>query len=263
MRELIAIIFAGGYAKRLWPLTLHKPKPLLPVAGKPVIDYVVEKVVSLGPAVRKTIVVTNLRFKQRFQAWAGKWQNLEVVSDGSSSEDDKPGAVGALAAIADFITEDCLVMAGDSLFTDDLKDFIVYFQEKAKPVVALYRASDIDQVRRGSAVAIDGKNRIVSFVEKPTNPTTNLVGAVIYAFPQTVGDRLREYYGLGLPRDEPGRLIEWLYRGEAVYGYLLKDVVWDIGSLEAYREVDQVFSKKLTQNTIRRNAGRCLITGER
>lgn len=247
---MIAIILAGGYAKRLRPLTIHKPKPLLPVAGRPVIDHVVERIFSLSPVIRKTVVLTNSRFELQFRAWAERWRNIEIVSDGSWNEEDKPGAVAALSAIADLIREDCLVIAGDSLFTDDLKDFVAYFEEKVKPVVGLYRANDVDQVRRGSAVVVDKEDRIVSFVEKPENFTTDLVGAVIYAFPPNICDRLREYSELGLPRDEPGRFIEWLYRRETVCGYVLRDVVWDIGTLEAYRKITQVFSTKPAQSSL-------------
>ncbi len=68
---MIAIVLAGGYAKRLLPLTLDKPKVLLPVAGKPVIDHIIEKIDSLSPPLSRIVLSTNLRFQPQFQEWIG------------------------------------------------------------------------------------------------------------------------------------------------------------------------------------------------
>jgi glucose-1-phosphate thymidylyltransferase len=242
---VIAIILAGGYGKRLWPITRDKAKPLLPVAGKPVIDYLVEKLLPLKDVVNR-VVLTNSRFKEQLEKWAKGWPslNIDVVSDGSTSESEKPGAVGALAKMADLIHGDFLVIAGDCIYDDDLEGFVEFFNSRKLPVVAVYRAKDVGQILRGSTVSLDQENRVINFVEKPEVPLTELVGAVVYAFPEWIKDRIKEYVRLGLSRDEPGRFIEWLHRKEAVYAYILKNVVWDIGTLEAYREIDMLFSSK-------------------
>jgi glucose-1-phosphate thymidylyltransferase len=85
---MIAIILAGGYARRLWPLTKNKPKPLLPVAGKPLINYIMEKLLPLEN-IDKTIILTNSKFKKDFERWVEEWgfKNVEVVSDGSICEE--------------------------------------------------------------------------------------------------------------------------------------------------------------------------------
>jgi len=126
-----------------------------------------------------------------------------------------------------------------------LDGFLGFFMNMGKPVVAVYQAVEIDQVKRGSAVILDVYGRISSFIEKPENPSTSLVGAVIYAFPSWVKNRLVEYVGLGLPRDEPGRFIEWLHRVEEVYGYVLKGNVWDIGTLEAYLKAEDMLKRRM------------------
>jgi glucose-1-phosphate thymidylyltransferase len=238
---MIAIILAGGYGKRLWPITRDKAKPLLPVAGRPVIDHLMEKLLPLKDVVNRVVVLTNSRFKEQFEKWAAGWSslNVNVVSDGSSREDDKPGAVGALAKIADLIQEDFLVIASDCIYDDDLRGFVEFFNSKTRPVVAVYRAVEVGQITRGSTVSLAPDNRIINFVEKPENPSTELVGAVIYAFPERIKDRIREYVRLGLPRDEPGRFIEWLHKIEPVYGYMLNGAVWDIGTPEAYRKAEK------------------------
>lgn len=238
---MIAIILAGGYGKRLWPITHDTAKPLLLVAGRPVIDYLMEKFLPLKDDLNRLIVLTNSKFKGQFEDWARKWKslNIEVVSDGSSNEYEKPGAVGALAKIAHMIDEDFLVVAGDCIYEDDLTGFIKFFKSKRLATVGVYQAEYVSQIKRGSSVLLDQDNRVITFVEKPEAPLTKLVGAVVYAFPVRIKDRIIEYIGLGLPRDEPGRLIEWLHKVEPVYGYMLKGFVWDIGTPESYRKAEK------------------------
>jgi len=232
---MIAIILAGGFARRLLPLTLDTPKCLLPVGGKPVIDHVLECVSSSSEVMSKFVVLTNSRFEARFQTWASEkdLHNIEVVSDGSSNENEKPGAVGALALIAPKIDQDFFVIAGDCTYPDEIDGLLEYFHGAGSAVIGLYHAKNANQVRRGSVVKMKG-NVITDFVEKPENPASDLVGAVVYAFPQGIKKKLVEYCRLQLSRDEPGRFIEWLCKKETVYGYVFNGVVSDIGTVEAY-----------------------------
>jgi len=241
---LIAIILAGGYAKRLWPLTLNKPKALLPIANKPMIDHIIEKLIPLSLLVTRIIISTNLRFQPQFQSWlkTRKYPNTELMPDDSRREEEKLGAVRALADIAAKIDEDMLVIAGDNLTTDNLEGFLHFFHEKHAPTIALYHARNIDEARSGATVTIDNEGKMLEFIEKPSNPKTTLVGACIYALPLKTRDRLKQYLELRLPIDEPGRFIEWLHKQEPVYGYMLQDYLWDIGTLESYQAADKFFS---------------------
>ncbi len=243
---MIAVILAGGYAKRLWPLTLDRPKALLRIAGKPIIDYVVEKLVPLNPPINRIVLSTNLKFQPQFQEWlrARKYRNIELVPDSSLREEEKLGAVKALANIvARRDKEDVVILAGDNLFTDNLDSFLSFFNDKQAPITALYHARSREEARRGATVTVDESGRILEFIEKPTHPKTTLIGACIYAFPAGIGKKLREYLELGLSSDEPGRFIEWLHKQEPVYGYVLKDYLWDIGTPELYKAADKFFTR--------------------
>src|SRR6266542_1879740 len=95
------IILAAGYATRLYPLTLTCPKPLLPVAGKPMIDYVLDNLASIG-GIDRVILVTNAKFAAHFQRWADAYRapkgkfDFTIVNDGSTDESNKLGAIGDL-----------------------------------------------------------------------------------------------------------------------------------------------------------------------
>jgi glucose-1-phosphate thymidylyltransferase len=251
---MIAIILAGGYAKRLRPLTANKPKALLPISGKPIVNYIVEKLTPLDPPMSRIILSTNLRFQSQFEKWLinSGHCHVELMPEKSSKEEEKLGAVRALANIVEKIgKENVLVLAGDSLFNDRLDSFLSLFHEKHAPIVALYHARSVAEAKRGSTIVTSESGQIIEFVEKPTHPKTTLVGACVYAFPARIGKRLKEYLQLGLATDEPGRFIQWLHKQEPVYGYMLKDYLWDIGTIESYKAAGKFFSQTV-ENQITR-----------
>src|SRR5918911_641221 len=93
-----AIILAAGYATRLYPLTLNKAKPLLDVAGRPMIEWVLATIRDV-PDLETIFIVTNSKFAPEFQRWADRQdrklaKKLRIVNDGSTSDDDKLGAIG-------------------------------------------------------------------------------------------------------------------------------------------------------------------------
>ncbi len=244
---MYAIVLAGGYAKRLWPLTQNTPKALLPIAGKPILDHIMEKLEALNPPLRKIVLSTNMYFQPQFREWQSSknYKNLLLLPDDSESEEKKPGAIKAMANITAFADEDdVLVIAGDGMFNDDLSCMMNAFYEKKSPVVAVYPVRSLEEAKRCAVISADKKGKITAFTEKPAEPKTTQVCGAVYVFPKTVKKRLAEYLAEGLPADQPGRFVEWLYKKEPVYGYSLKDYLWDIGTHEAYKECNEAFINK-------------------
>src|ERR1051326_4871827 len=95
------LILGAGYATRLYPLTLTKAKPLLPVAGKPMIEYVLDNIAPIG-GIDRIYVVTNAKFAAQFQQWADEYRatkaklDFTIVNDGSTDDTNKLGAIGDL-----------------------------------------------------------------------------------------------------------------------------------------------------------------------
>jgi len=235
-----AIILAGGYAKRMGQVAAELPKSLLPIAGRPAIDHILDKLTEIAP--EKILLTTNIKFKPAFESWltSKHLRNIELVIEHSRSEREKLGAVGALAQLAPKLKpDDYLVICGDNIFTSSLHGMLEFYREKRKAVVVVYHQKSLEQVKLGSVVTLGSDNRVISFEEKPKKPTTTLVGACIYILPYESLLRTKQYMGIGGNRDEPGNFIAWLCRQEEVYAYMLPSYVWDIGTPEGYEELQR------------------------
>jgi glucose-1-phosphate thymidylyltransferase len=240
-----ALVLAAGYAVRLRPLTLNTPKPLLPVGGRPMIDYVVETIGQVDE-VDSILVVVNHRFLEHFEAWlkeAPTSKPIRLIDDGSISEEDRLGAIGDMNLVVqrENIAGDLLVVGGDNLFTFSLRDFVSFYREKGTSVV-LHSCGDIASAKRFSNVEVDATGRIVSFREKPENPTSDLVAICVYLFEPAALRLLTTYLEEGENPDAPGHFIEWLCQRMAVYGKPMAGQWFDIGDQEAYREADGFFT---------------------
>src|SRR5512133_1310636 len=111
-----ALILAAGYATRLRPLTENRAKPLLPVAGRPMVDWTLDKITEVE-AVDEIHLVTNARFAGDFERWAR--EGVRVHNDGTTTNEDRLGAIGDIVFVADreeWEGEEILVVAGDNLF---------------------------------------------------------------------------------------------------------------------------------------------------
>src|SRR6476619_3264135 len=93
------LILAAGYATRLYPLTLTKAKPLLDIAGKPMIERLMDHLVPVSD-IETVFIVTNHKFAADFQAWADDYSKrrpkftFKIIDDGSTSDENKLGAIG-------------------------------------------------------------------------------------------------------------------------------------------------------------------------
>jgi len=90
------LILAAGYATRLYPLTLTQPKPLLRVAGQPMIEYVLDNLSPIG-GIDRVYVVTNAKFAGHFETWSqayrasGSKLDFTIVNDASTDDSNKLG----------------------------------------------------------------------------------------------------------------------------------------------------------------------------
>lgn len=244
------IVLAAGYATRLYPLTLNQPKPLLPVAGKPMIEHVLDNLAPIG-GIDRIYVVTNAKFAGHFQKWSDHYRaakskfDFTVVNDGTTDDTNKLGAVGDIHFVLQTqnVADDLIVVAGDNLFSEKLGDFGKFCLGNNAPVLALYDVGDLEQIKKYNSISVDDAGRITFFEEKPKNPTSTLTGIALYFYPKTTIPLIKQYIAEGNNPDQPGRLIQWLYPRTPVHTWRVPGIWFDIGSKETLEEANKIFAK--------------------
>ncbi len=245
------LILAAGYATRLYPLTLTQPKPLLPVAGKPMVDYVLDNLAPI-PGIDRVYIVTNAKFAGHFQTWADNYKasksklEFTIINDGSTDDTNKLGAIGDLNLVLERekLDDDLIVVAGDNLFNQSLEAFGTFCKAKEEVVLGVYDVGTLDQAKKYGVVDVDPFGKIRSFVEKPAAPASTQIGIALYYYPKKTLPLIRQYLAEGNNPDQPGRLIQWLYPKQSVYTWTVPGIWYDIGSKETLEEANRIFAKK-------------------
>jgi len=237
-----AVVLAGGYATRLYPLTRERPKHLLKVGGRPILELLLERLPL--DELDAVYVVTNAKFADRFREWAASFPTeVVVIDDGTTTEDDRLGAIGdlQLAIDSEGLDDDLIVAAGDSLFTARLDGFARFGQERDAAAIAVYDVGDLESMKRLSSIGVDSDARLVTFEEKPDNPESTLAGIALYFYPRAILPFVGQYLAEGNNPDQPGRLIGWLYQRTPVYAWRVPGQWFDIGTPETLAEAEQLF----------------------
>ncbi|MCX6904843.1 MAG: nucleotidyltransferase family protein [Verrucomicrobia bacterium] len=245
------IILAAGYATRLYPLTLNQPKPLLPVAGKPMIERLLDRLAAPS-GLEQVFVVTNAKFAGHFQAWADRYRapaspcKFTIVNDRSTDDSNKLGAIGDLYFVVtrEAVEDDFIVVAGDNLFSESLAGFVQFARSKNAPVLAVYDVGNLEEIKKYNAITLDGEGRITFFEEKPKNPSSTLTGIALYYYPRAVLPLIKQYVAEGNNPDQPGRLVQWLYPRTPFYTWKVPGLWYDIGSKESLEEANRIFADK-------------------
>jgi len=231
-----AVVLAGGYATRLWPITKDRPKMFLPVGERTVIDEIFADL-EADDRVDEVYVSTNERFETDFREYLADaaFEKPILSVEDTTAEAEKFGVIGALAQLVDRegIEEDLLVVAGDNLISFDVADFVDFFEAMGTTALAAYDVGSRELAESYGLVELDGE-RVVDFQEKPENPRSTLVSIACYAFPADRLPLLEEYLAGDNNPDEPGWFIQWLQVRETVHAFTFDEAWFDIGTPESY-----------------------------
>ena len=260
-----AVILAAGYATRLYPLTLNKPKCLLTVGDRTILDTLCAKLnAARGPD--EIIIVTNAKFFDQLNEWKKKSKSrlpIRVLNDGTTSNDNRLGAIGDLRFAADQcrINSDILMMASDNLFDQDLAGFLgLALSNKEYVTVALHDIKDKSLAsKKFGVLEINQNSEVTGIEEKPEHPKSSLIGMGIYYFPRVSLRLMNEYLNPALAKrtleessrkggvnhqdanDAPGHYIRWLLGRLKIFGFLFSGMWYDIGNLQALEEANRAF----------------------
>ena len=233
-----ALILAAGYATRLKPLTDTVPKQLLPVGGRPMVDWILDKIREAGIA--DVHLVTNGRFAADFARW-GAGTGVRIHDDGTTTNETRLGAIGDIRFVQERtdLDDDLLVIAGDNLFDYSLADYIRFWSEKdGASAVAVHDVGDRELAKRYGIVDVGADDRIVGFVEKPAEPPSTLSATATYLYARRHAALVGSYLEEGNPPDQPGHFIGWLYTREPVYAYRIAGGWYDVGDPDQLLEAD-------------------------
>lgn len=240
------VILAAGYATRLYPLTENRPKALLPIGSKPLLNHLVDKINPVR-SVQEIVLVTNSRFAKQFEDWtktSGSRYPIRILDDGTTSNDDRLGAVGDLQFAVERaqIDEDLMVLASDNLFDGSLSDFAAFGASKDGGTIGVFDLkSPAAGAKRYGMVKLDKASRIAEIQEKPEKPDTPFASMGIYYFPRKTLPLIREYLASKEKQDAPGYYVTWLLKRIPMYGYVFGGRWYDIGSIDQLNEASREY----------------------
>ncbi len=242
------LILAGGYATRLWPITKERAKPLLPLAGKPILDNILDEIEQIDE-VDKAYVATNERFEDSFDEYLDQREEdiYELVIESQEAEDEKYGAVGGIINVIEKKeSDDYLVIGGDNYYSFDISDFIDFAKEKDSIANACYKVEDLEEAKNYGIVGFDDDQKVTDFQEKPENPKSRMASTACYFYPEeklSVFDEYVEYWDGRIPEeqylDEPGRFLQWSVEEYEVYAYSFEGEWVDIGTRAGYLRAER------------------------
>jgi glucose-1-phosphate thymidylyltransferase len=241
------ILLCAGYATRLFPLTENFPKALLEVGGRPLLDYILDEVNTIEE-IDSIYLVTNAKYTPHFEKWADDKNNIKpitVINDGTYTNDDRLGAIGDINYTIETckLDDDLLIIAGDNLFTFKLNDFVSFQKKLNTPAVCVRREEDLNLLKRVGVVELDENNKILSFEEKPAEPKSNFAVYAEYLYPKNVIPLIKQYLDEGYSNDAPGNFVTYLHKKIDTYAFAFDGVCYDVGTHEALKEVNEIYSK--------------------
>lgn len=242
---MISVILAAGYATRMYPLTRNQPKPLLPIGDSTILERLINDLDSIS-AISRHVIISNHRFIDQFEKWAGDARlkkPIAVLDDGSTENENRLGAVRDIQFAIDQLKldDDLLVAAGDNVLDFSLKSFVKHFQRWQATAVMCYREERIEVLRRCGVITPDAEFRVLSMIEKPTDPPSQWAVPPFYLYARRDIPQIARGIEEGCGTDAPGSMIAWLCEQRPVYAMPMLGKRYDVGDLEGYEQLKRRF----------------------
>lgn len=233
------VILCGGLGSRLGDLTRNTPKPLLPVADRPFLEWLVCEVARQGA--RKIVLLAAFEADQ-VQAFANQARSKLGVDIRVAIEPERAGTGGALWHACELLDEVFFLMNGDSFLDVLLADVERLFHSSARNIGAL-ALRELDDASRFGVVGLDG-NRVVSFSARPVGAGPGLVNGGVYVFSKQIVQFLREQCSLELD------VMPDLAASGRLMGLRSRAYFIDIGVPASYELAQTEIPQKLTRPAV-------------
>jgi UDP-N-acetylglucosamine diphosphorylase/glucosamine-1-phosphate N-acetyltransferase len=180
-----AVILAAGEGQRLRPFTVTRPKVMLSIAGKPILQYVIESLAQNG--IRNIVIVVGYKREQIFDyIGAGERFGVNIIY---ITQERQLGTANALAQAKNIVEDEFLVLPGDNLIeADTIAQFV-----DIKPNALLIK--EVDNPTRYGVVTTDGAV-VTNIMEKPKEAEGNIINTAIYAFNRVIFDFIEAELGI-------------------------------------------------------------------
>ena len=251
---MIAILLCAGFGTRMYPLTEHIAKALLPVAERPVLDYLMDQLLEMD-GLEEIHLVANNRFFSQFESWQEGIQSrldaasirLVLYNDGVNDNHERLGAVGDLDFVlnkGDLWNKPALVLAGDNIFLFDLVPLWNQFvQEKKNRILGIVE-NELRVLQRTGIITVAENGRVIDFEEKPEDPPTNIFSPPVYFLLPEALKKIRSYNQSGHSLDAIGNFVRYLVRDDEIYAFTVEGKRLDIGSMADYEQAGKILEGK-------------------
>lgn len=239
------VVLAAGYATRLYPLTENFPKPLLPVGGKPILNWLLDDIDTF-PEITGHVIISNHKFIKHFEDWKVR-QSLSkpvtLLDDGSTDNEHRLGAVRDIQFAVDSLSldDDLLIIAGDNVLDFSLAEFVAYMKEKKTSCVMCHEENDLKKQQKTAIITVDENGLITSYEEKPKEPKSNLAVPPFYCYRNGDVKRIEKAIADGCGVDAPGSFAAWLSKQTKVHAWKMPGKRHDIGDMKSYEEAQKIF----------------------
>jgi len=230
-----AVVMAGGKGTRLRPITYSIPKPVVPIAGKPCMLYLLDSYYSAG--IRDVIVTTGYKFSSLIRSIIENRHNDQAIL--FSVEKEPAGTAGSVKMVSNFIDDTFIVGSGDILSDFNISE-ILDFHRKNKAMVTIV-LTEVEDPRQFGIVEMEN-NKIVRFLEKPDKEQTfsHIASTGIYVIEPEILDYLKE-----VPFDFAKDLFpELMKKNIDIYGYMGKGIWLDTGRPNDLITANQIMVEK-------------------
>ncbi len=235
-----AIILCAGFGNRLKEFTIDLPKPMLPILGKPILEYTIEHLSRLGI----NYIIINLHYlAEKITAYFknGKKWNVNIEY---SFEDYPLGTAGAVKKVEEklYKFKNFFVLYGDIICNENYNDLLKFHLSIKNSIatIILHKRN-----KSNSIVKIDDHNKIIRFIERPKNNENNddnfWVNSGLYCFSNKILNLIPKKKVCDFPKD----IFPLLIKKGKIYGYPLKTYRCAIDSPERYKSVQNDFKENI------------------
>lgn len=239
------IIMAGGKGTRLRPLTLVRPKPMIPLANKPIIEYTVDRLKKFGfNDIIMTLNYMSTNIKNYFKD--GSKFGIDIRY---SVEKWPLGTGGSVKKAEKYIDDTFMVVSGDILTDVDFKDVLRFHKEKG--ALATIVLTEVEDPSHFGIAVMDKENKIKEYLEKPSpeDVFSNVANTGIYIFEPEIFDFFDGKEGQKEVDFSNDIFPEVIRKDAGIYGYIFNGYWNDVGRPETFMQATyDVLNQKMEQN---------------